>query len=192
MKMRTFIALELPEVHKYPIMEYLKLWSKAYTHGIRWVNPDNLHLTLLFIGDMCKTDICSLQEALFRLCLKQTSFRLKCLGFELYPPMDPKLIWVKMEAENKEIFSFVKDLTRTVRDIGYKPDKKELKLHVTVGRIKIPQKASLEREIIMSELPQTIATYTSMTLYQSILRQEGPLYIPIRQYDIFERNIVEE
>jgi 2'-5' RNA ligase len=186
--LRTFIALELPDIHKQAIAEYLDRWSKLYRNGINWVKPENLHLTLLFVGDTQSGDIPDLQEELFGLILQKAGFNLKCLGFELFPAREPRLIWVKLETEDKGIFLITKDLNRIFRDNGYEPDVKPLKLHITVGRIKSQQPAWLEQEIMQSALPVETALYDEITFYQSVLKPDGPVYTPLQQYKMLTRN----
>ncbi len=188
MNLRTFIALEVPEPHKQAILAYLGSWSRLHKNGINWVKPENLHLTMLFIGDTQSGDIPQLQEALFNLMIKRAGFRMKCLGFELFPAREPRLIWVKLDTADKEIYSFAKDLNRTVREFGYEPDAKPLKLHITVGRIKVQQPVWLEQEIMQSALPSEPAVYDEITLYQSMLKPDGPVYTPLQQYRMIKRN----
>lgn len=187
MKLRTFIALELPEIHKQNVLQYLNLWSQAHRNGINWVKPENLHLTLLFIGETQNADIPDLSKALFDFLIKTSGFELKCLGFELFPAREPRLIWVKLDTQDRGIFRLAKDLNRAVRDCGYEPDAKSLKLHITVGRIKTRQPAWLEQEIMQSQLDQEPALYDTVTFYQSVLMPDGPVYTPLRQFNMMKR-----
>jgi RNA 2',3'-cyclic 3'-phosphodiesterase len=184
MKLRTFIALELPELHKQGVVNYLNTWSRSYTDGINWVKPENLHLTMLFIGETQSGDIAQIQAALFELMLKTESFELSCLGFELFPAVEPRLLWVKLDTPDRGIFTFAKELNRTVRQFGYTPDAKALKLHITVGRIKARQPVWMEVEFLRSELPKQTALYDTVTFYQSVLKPDGPVYTPLEQYTL--------
>lgn len=190
MKLRTFIALELAEEHKQAILSHLNIWSRSYPTGINWVKPPNLHLTLLFIGDTQSADIAQIKEAMFNLTQKINSFELSCMGFELFPAIEPRLLWVKLQSKDKEVFSFAKELSRMVKDFGYEPDAKALKLHVTVGRIKAQQPVWLEQEFLKAALPSQAAEYDTVTLYQSILKPEGPVYTPLEQYALKEKQII--
>jgi len=187
MQLRTFIALEIPDIHKQPVLNYLSVWSRIHNNGINWVAPENLHLTLLFIGETPSGDIPDLQDALFNLIIKTPCFDLKCLGFELFPAREPRLIWIKMESANNGIFTFAKELNRAVREFGLEPDSKSLKLHITAGRIKTPQPVWLEQEIMKSELPKDYAFYDTVTFYQSILKPTGPVYLPLQQFNMIKK-----
>lgn len=187
MQLRTFIALEIPDVHKQAILNYLDVWSKIHQKGINWVKHENLHLTLLFIGETNSGDIPDIQEALFNLIIRTPCFELKCLGFELFPAREPRLIWIKMESSNSGIFTFAKELHKTIREFDLEPDVKSLKLHITAGRIKAPQPVWLEQEIMQSGLPKEYAYYDTVTFYQSILKPTGPVYLPIQQFNMIKK-----
>lgn len=186
MKLRTFIALELPEIHKQDILQYLNMWSRAHRNGINWVKPENLHLTLLFIGDTENADVPELSKAMFDVVIRSSGFSFKCLGFELFPAREPRLIWVKLDTQDKAVFQLAKDLNRAVRECGYEPDAKSLKLHITVGRIKTRQPAWLEQEIMQSQLVQESAVYDTVTFYQSVLKPDGPVYTAIQQFNMIK------
>jgi len=183
MKLRTFIALELPEIHKQDILQYLNLWSRAHRNGINWVKPENLHLTLLFIGETQNVDVPEITKAMFDVMIKTAGFELKCLGFELFPAKEPRLIWVKLDTRDTGIYQLAKELNRAVREMGYEPDAKSLKLHITVGRIKTRQPVWLEQEIMQSQLLQEPALYDTVTFYQSMLKPDGPVYTAIQQFN---------
>lgn len=184
MTLRTFIALELPENHKAAILHYLDTWRKLYRNGINWVSPENLHLTLAFLGDTDSNDLPHLQEMLFKLTHNQPGFNLSLCGFELFPAREPRLLWVKLASTDQGIFTFSKELNRALKEAGLSPDAKPLKLHVTAGRIKLQQPSWLEQEFMQSALPNEAAEYNTITFYQSVLRPVGPVYTPLRQFDL--------
>lgn len=180
------MALELPEIHKQDILQYLNLWSRAHRNGINWVKPENLHLTLLFIGDTETAELTDLNKAIFDVVIKSSALALKSLGFELFPAREPRLIWVKLDTQDKAVFQLAKDLNRAVRECGYEPDAKSLKLHITVGRIKTQQPAWLEQEIMQSQLVKEPAVYDTVTFYQSVLKPDGPVYTAIQQFNMIK------
>lgn len=188
MQLRTFIALELPEVHKQAIQEHLNIWRRTYTKGINWVRNENLHLTLLFVGDTLSADIKPISEALFELILRTPCFSLNCLGFELFPAVEPRLLWVKLDSKDRSIFNFAKELNKAIREFGYEPDGKALKLHITVGRIKSQQPVWMEQEFLKASLVQESAIYNTITFYQSMLRPDGPVYTPLEQFTMIKQN----
>lgn len=180
--MRTFIALEIPDGPKQQLTEYLNLWSKAHPQGISWVRPENLHLTLLFIGETDPALIPSITKQLGSVCDKLSPFRMNFLGCELFPAINPRLLWVKLNAENKDIFGVPKLLLNKLKVFGLDPELKALKLHITLGRIKSPQAAWIEREFLQANLNTESYFYDTVSLYKSTLKPEGPVYTLLEQF----------
>ncbi len=184
MQLRTFIALEIPEEPRQRLAEQLKAWSRAYPQGINWVKPENLHLTLLFIGETPTAVVPQVTRSLALKCEDLQPYGLEILGVELYPALNPRLLWVKLKAEDSGIFSLPKTLAKALEPYGLKPDLKPLKLHITLGRIKAPQSASREREFLQTELSGGGYMYDTISFYKSSLQPDGPVYTALEQYKL--------
>lgn len=184
MQLRTFVALELPEEHKQSIVAQLAILSRAYPRGMNWVKPENLHLTLLFIGDTPREAIPRIQRSLEGICERIQPFALRMLGCELFPAVNPRLLWVKLEAEDKSIFSLPKTMVKELAQYNIKPDLKPLKLHVTLARIKAPQSPELEREFLQTDLSADASMYDRISFYRSSLQPDGPVYTALAEYDL--------
>ena len=104
--MRTFIAIELPKETKdalYGLKEQLK------TNGadVKWVEPDNIHLTLKFLGERDEKKIKDILRVLDEIYVTKTNFcaSISCLG--AFPKLEcARIIWAginKGDAQIKEI-----------------------------------------------------------------------------------------
>jgi 2'-5' RNA ligase len=185
MTQRCFIALEPPDEVAACLNGHLKEFSK--TPGVNWVKPDNLHLTLLFLGD---TDprylpgIISVMDSLARDC---APLILSLQGLTLFPAREPRLVWGTLNSEGTAIFGLHKALLKDIRALGCDPDPKPLKLHITLGRIKKQLPDWLERQIIGSPVDSTPLPFKRMTLYRSVLGTQGPTYHILQQFEINNR-----
>jgi 2'-5' RNA ligase len=182
MQLRTFVALEIPAEHKRKLASQLSIYSRSYPRGINWVKPENLHLTLLFIGDTPRDVIPRIQESLSGVCSKLQPYSLSMLGCELFPAVNPRLLWVKLDPEDKSIFCLPKIMAKELAEHGIKPDLKPLKLHVTLARIKAPQSPAMEREFLQTDLASATSTYDTISYYRSSLQPDGPVYTALEQY----------
>ncbi len=182
MKYRTFIALEAPEpVHKSLAQRLMFLKP---VQGVKWVSEQNLHLTILFLGDVESTSVPVLDKILADLVQGQKAFRLNVKGLELFPAKNPRLVWASLASPDKELFNFHEDMLRSISQEGFEPDNKPLRLHITLGRIKSPLPVPLERDIIQSDVDTGTYTYDTITLYRSVLKPEGPTYHALEQYKL--------
>ncbi|MGC9361734.1 MAG: RNA 2',3'-cyclic phosphodiesterase [Candidatus Syntrophosphaera sp.] len=182
MKYRTFIALEAPEpVHK-SLAERLMFLRPV--QGVKWVRDQNLHLTLLFLGDVESTAMPVLEKTLAGHAQGQKAFNLNVKGLELFPAKKPRLVWASLANPDKDLFDFHKDLINSIRREGFEPDIKPLRLHITLGRIRSPLPVSLERDIMQSDVDTGTYAYDKITLYRSVLKPEGPTYHVLEQYKL--------
>lgn len=162
----------------------LNSFSWSYPKGINLVKPENLHLTLLFIGDTDEQEIPAI-KAVIRECISEVNaFELRMLGIELFPSVSPRLVWAKLDTQTRDIFLLAKDLGKKISELKVQPDIKSLKLHITLGRIRQQQSPEAERLFISTTLPAETAAYDTVTLYQSVLLPTGPVYKPIETYKI--------
>ncbi len=181
MSVRTFIALELPSELREALLANLNKWQAAYPEGINWVRPENLHLTLLFIGDTPEERLPELKECLVSLAAEQKAFELSAGGFELFPPKQIRMIWAQLTAPNRDTQKFNRRLLFETLNLQLEPDPKELRLHITMGRIKRSQGPDFEREILSEPFSSPLSRFDTLSLYQSILRPEGPQYSLLEQ-----------
>lgn len=152
--------------------------------GVKWVSEQNLHLTLLFLGDVESTSIPLLEKILAERTQGQKAFPLSVKGLELFPAKNPRLIWASLASADKDLSTFHKNLLGKIRREGFEPDIKPLRLHITLGRIKTPLPVSLERDIMQSEVDNATYAYDTVTLYRSVLKPEGPTYHVLEQYKL--------
>ncbi len=177
---RTFIALEAPPAPRACLAEKLR-WLRP-TSGVNWVKEENLHLTLLFLGDVDSARIPELDRILAAASGRGAPFDLALKGLELFPYKAPRLIWASLEAREDSLNQWRKSLLSDIRAEGFEPDAKPLKLHITLGRIKSALPPDLERDILQSEVERGAFAYDSVTLYRSVLKPEGPTYHSLSQY----------
>jgi 2'-5' RNA ligase len=182
MKYRSFIALEAPaQVHSC-LAE--RLAALKPVRGVNWVKEQNLHLTLLFLGDVESVQIPELEKILDAHTARRKAFPLALKGLELFPAKAPRLVWASLASQDDTLTLWHKDLLKALQGEGFEPDVKPLRLHITLGRIKSILPATLEREIMQSPVEQGFFLYDTLTLYRSLLKPEGPTYHVLNQYKL--------
>lgn len=177
---RTFIALEAPAAPRACLAKKLR-WLRP-NPGVNWVKEENLHLTLLFLGDVDSARMPDLAKVLSEAAGRSTPFELALKGLELFPYKAPRLVWASLEAKDDALARWHKHLLSDIRREGFEPDAKPLKLHLTLGRIKSALPPELERDILQSEVERGWFAYDTVTLYRSVLKPEGPTYHSLEEY----------
>lgn len=179
MTQRCFYALLLPEPLKRSLEERLREFSRI--PGVNWTQAQNLHLTMLFLGDVKVELIPALKDILFDLSRAWKPISMAATGIELFPAREPRLVWASLKTDDKSIFEMHKELRNRVRELDIETDNKPLKLHVTLGRIKHQVPPHQERSILESGVDTQNLAYEDIVLFRSQLRPEGPIYNIIEQ-----------
>jgi len=175
---RIFIAISIPGKIRDKLTEYKKEFPDL---PVRWTKRENLHFTLLFIGNASDQETVKICEAVKKTASRHSSFQMSIGNIDYGPPgkLPPRMIWAEGSAE-KELFDLQKDLEKEIQDLGMhaSSEKKGLKLHVTLGRVKAWQWAKMEEEE-RPEIKKEISfvfEVSSIEVMESKLRPKGPDY----------------
>jgi RNA 2',3'-cyclic 3'-phosphodiesterase len=177
---RIFIAVkvEVGDTMKRIILSY----QKGLVHeSIKWTNPENIHVTLVFLGDTEQMLIEPISSMLEEKCGRTGKFELMIRGAGVFRNLgDPRIIWMGIEPNEKlrqlngSIADGLKQLKFNIEDRPYNP-------HLTIGRIKhLKDKDALKNlteEYHNSEIQRV--HINEVILYESILLQSGPVYKPL-------------
>ena len=127
--MRLFLALSLPE----PLRERLAALCTGLP-GARWVAPENLHLTLRFIGEVDGSQARDLDAALAQ--VRAARLAVTLAGVDRFGSgRKLRALWVGVEP-NPELDRLYRKLDHAVRDAGLAPEGRKFKPHVTLARFK--------------------------------------------------------
>jgi len=177
-RIRCFIAILLPEEIKGKAWE-LQDKLKESNADVKWIERENLHITLRFLGEIEEEIIGKIKKLMEEVGKKFSPPLLRFKGVGAFPDLRrPRVIWVGGEAPLLE--DIAKDLERGVRKLGIPPEK-PFSLHLTLGRVRSPRnlqslsKAMKELEdVYLGEMRAE-----SFSLMRSILYPQGPQYSPI-------------
>ena len=181
---RTFLALELPAYLKTEFSRIIRELQSSFPKGVKWVSSKNLHITLQFIGDTQQKDIPDLSEYFEELFSVVPTLLFSHQKIQVIPGRNPRLIWVEMTSENKDIIKASKKIKDKLHQMNYNPDKKPLKFHATLGRIKKRLPDYFISQILAEKISVTDFVVSEATFYESILRPEGPVYYEIEKYGL--------
>jgi 2'-5' RNA ligase len=128
---RLFIALALPD----PVLRSLEPLTRGLG-DVRWLTPDQQHLTLRFIGEVDRGRVDEIAEALALVDGLPLELRLEGLGH--FPPRgEPRVLWVGV-APNPALASLKRRIDRTMAAVGVAPEGRKFTPHVTLARIRSP------------------------------------------------------
>lgn len=174
--MRCFVALDLP----LPVRNHLANVVRPL-HGryqVRWVEPQHMHATLLFAGDIDDDTTDELAAMLDELPLEPLSLHLEQLGH--FPPRGvPRVLWAGLGGDVATVDAMQEELAERAEEFGIERDRRGFTPHVTLGRVKSPFGALAlidgMKELGAKLNPKPFAP-TALTLYASELLPSGPVY----------------
>ncbi|MCD4829462.1 MAG: RNA 2',3'-cyclic phosphodiesterase [Candidatus Cloacimonetes bacterium] len=185
--MRVFLAFELPEPIRDELSAIIESFRNAQPRGVNWVVPENLHITLLFLGEVPGSLITGIDNAVEQTLSNIPSFEVTNPRVQIIPPGRPRLIWVRWDTAFKPVFRLPGRLRDGLAELGVEADVKPLKLHCTLGRVK----TKIDEQTLASMMGQTFGQRAfhidEASLYESVLRPQGPVYTRLRAYHLTRR-----
>ena len=175
--MRTFIAFELSSAIKEELGR-LKQEIKKVDADVKWSHPDNIHLTLKFLGNVEEEKIEQIKNILNEISSVEKPFEITLFKLGAFPSLDyPKVLWVGIDKNCSEVERIAKTLEDSLEKIGFEKEEKSFSAHLTLGRIKSGKnKAKLKEKLISSPVESRSSEIKGMTLFKSELTPKGPIY----------------
>jgi 2'-5' RNA ligase len=172
---RTFIAVELPDRF---IPEIEKIESVLDTPGIKLVEPEQVHITLKFLGDINETDVDSIASALSNINCKPFEARIKGVG--VFPkPAYIKVIWLGAEGNFEALHN---EVERVLLPFKFEKDH-QFSPHATLARVKQLREKTLLLEKLkkLGDIELGTMNVESISLKKSTLRPQGPIYETLKE-----------
>ena len=178
---RTFIALDLPPAARESLEGVEKELRKADA-PVSWIKPERVHLTLKFLGDVTSEQIEDIQAALQRAAAGASAFRIQPKGCGAFPTIKQmRVVWVGLCGDDEPLKKLQKEVETAMASLGFKPEDRPFRAHLTLGRVKGRQNLRALQEALMALQTFEAEAFdvTELVLYKSELRREGALYTPL-------------
>ncbi|MGL6076293.1 MAG: RNA 2',3'-cyclic phosphodiesterase [Fimbriiglobus sp.] len=178
-RLRTFIAVEIDTSTRQKVATLQRILA-TLTDSVNWVEPQNIHVTLLFLGEVDDRDIPGIHKILKNAARKAEPFNLECRGLGAFPtPRRPKVLWAGIESGAEELVALHTAMETPLLELGgYRQEERAYTPHLTLGRITSDEDAAK----LALEIPKQ-ATWSSgqttieeLLLFSSELRRSGPEY----------------
>ena len=133
---RAFIALALEpalaaEIKK--VQQHLNPPGGA----VRWISPEQLHLTLQFLGNVATDRLDELTATLRRACARTAPLQLALEGLGCFPnTRDPRVVWIGIQGDLGPLRKLQEQIAQETKDFGDHGDQRAFQPHLTIGRVK--------------------------------------------------------
>ncbi|HLP72635.1 MAG TPA: RNA 2',3'-cyclic phosphodiesterase [Bacteroidales bacterium] len=146
--------------------------------SIKWTDPDNLHLTLSFLGDTEENIIPAISSMLDEKCNGSGNFDFFLSGLGVFKHIkDPKVIWAGIDKPEK-LNTLQKKIMRGLSETGIETEDRQFSPHLTLGRIRHLSDREKLKVLLLKYHTSEIqdVKVDEVILYESILHREGAEY----------------
>lgn len=182
--MRCFLCIEIKKseiIRK--ILQFQEV-LKPIDARIKFVETENLHFTLKFLGNIDP----SLIDEIFSVMKKVSfsAFPISLINVGSFPASRPRVIWVGISEGRDELASITTFLNENLKDLGFKPEKRKFSPHLTIGRIKFVR----DRKSLIQTLQKWHnhlfgeMNVNAFQLKKSDLTPSGPIYNTLKQIQV--------
>ncbi|MDQ7081973.1 MAG: RNA 2',3'-cyclic phosphodiesterase [Aquificota bacterium] len=120
----------------YEHVEKLKEEAKGYLKG-KWIEPQNLHVTFQFLGDISQEQAVGVLKNLQRIAEKYAPFKVQYRSLGVFPDRKrPRILWMGVSRGENKLKRIANEVAKLNRNAGVRVDSKPFHPHVTICRIK--------------------------------------------------------
>ena len=174
---RTFIAIDIPEDIRSRIADFQNTMIRSNL-AVRWVKPENIHLTLKFIGEIPEQLVGEIKSGLFDAPSLREPFDVTLSGTGVFPNIRrPRIFWAGITSGAEELSRLSKEIQEKLVRFGVEKDARAFKPHLTIGRIK-PGKPveGLEHYVGAGLLQPGAFRVKEIAFMKSVLHRTGAEY----------------
>jgi 2'-5' RNA ligase len=156
--------------------------SEKHSTKIKWVERENLHFTLNFLGDVPADQVPEVCQTVERAAARHAPFAIEIGGAGAFPtPQRPRTAWVGVTAGSQPMQLLQADLEGELKKLGFRPEGRDYTPHLTIGRVRflargddLPQRLNQERDFAAGAMD-----VAEVVVFSSELGPKGSIYTPL-------------
>jgi 2'-5' RNA ligase len=181
-QIRSFIAIELPEEAKEGLAGLRKELERDEHKFVKWVDPEVIHLTLKFLGNIPSKRVTEITESIERAARGISPFHLEISGLGAFPSLrQARVFWVGIGGEMDKLSRLQQNIDSALAALGFAKEERSFVPHLTLARVR--QGASpLERRSFGELVGSTVfedkyhVKVEAINLMRSQLTPAGAIY----------------
>lgn len=176
---RTFIGIDIGETIRDAATDLQQGLAKSGA-SVKWVTPESMHVTLLFLGEVDDRELHAVCRAVKDVAAAEPPFTLRVSGVGAFPNnRHPKILWAGITEGVESLRRLYDDLETKMLDLGcYRKEERGYNPHLTLGRVK----GESDGHILAPEITKRLGwdggrvAIEEVLVYSSVLEREGPVY----------------
>jgi RNA 2',3'-cyclic 3'-phosphodiesterase len=136
-RLRTFIAVDPGKAIRDRAVALQDTLARAGT-DVKWVEPENIHVTLLFLGEVVDRTVPDVCRSVAKCCAEQPAFSMSIETVGCFPnPRRPRVLWIGVGEGSQELCALHDALEAPLLELGaYRREERKYTPHITLGRVK--------------------------------------------------------
>jgi 2'-5' RNA ligase len=136
-QLRSFVAIELPQEAKKGLARLRRGLESDEHRFVKWVDPQGIHLTLKFLGNIAAKRVAEITEAIERAAKGISPFRLEISGIGVFPSLSQvRVFWVGVGGEVDRLSGLQQNIDSALATLGFAKEERPFVPHLTLARIR--------------------------------------------------------
>ena len=132
---RVFVAVGISAEAREQLIGAVERIRQEVPQGIQWANPNGMHLTLKFLGNIPSVGVGPLLECLEPVASEAKPFPLQLDGLGMFPNRrKPRVLWAGVDGDLDELSSLQQASEDAINALGYPSEQRPFRPHITLGR----------------------------------------------------------
>jgi 2'-5' RNA ligase len=187
--MRVFIAIDINEKIRAALrdlQQQLRRKADIKKGDVKWVNPENMHLTLKFLGEIKDAKVVEVCNIVKSVASRHKSFELDIESVGYFGGRSARVLWVGTGEGGDILCELQKDLEQQLALAGWPEERRDFAGHLTVCRIRKSAAGTRLAKISEDYKDFNLGTISadSVLVYQSQLKPTGPVYTVLGNYKL--------
>ena len=188
MTIRTFIAIETGKEARDRLETLIGRLKKGVSFfPIRpgWVKPDNIHITLKFLGNIDEEVVPEIVARMTEVAQPARPFAIRAAGMGVFPNKNrPRVLWVGVRKGKTDLVQIQQHLDRLLVPLGFEAEQREFHPHLTLARIKALKGTTALMKVVKEHQDFSDVgewDVDRLVLFRSVLHPEGAIYTPLQE-----------
>lgn len=187
MEIRSFLAFELPDKIK-EIVGRISEDVRRLQLDIRCVKPDNIHLTVVFMGSISGDDVGPIGNEAESICKRYGPFKISLNGCGIFGGRrNPRVLWIGLDGDIQRMADLRDSLQHSLVPIGIKQETRPFKPHLTLARFREGFRPSDRLDEFLTKyhaLSSPLCQLNELIMFKSELNPGGPVYTKLNAWPL--------
>ena len=183
--LRVFLGFDLPREVPQRVAA-LRTLVEDPRQAVRWVQGANIHLTVRFLGATPQGAVNEIDEALQVQLASFQSLRVQITGTGVFPAATrPRIIWLGVSGQTERLQALEEAIHQVVGPLGFPRERREFSPHVTIGRVRYPQKITPDvTNFLKAEYTPVECPLEKLVLFESRPADKGVIYPSLASFQL--------